>query len=331
MQWLLVSELASKPHHLRAIEIDPDFASAYSALSIVCSNMGQTQEAIQYMQKGYARRERASERERIRIEGNDHNFVTGDKFKGIEAFRAYQLAYPRDSMGFINAADITMELGQWDKAVASSQRAQALEFTSIGVSNLAISLMAVGRHDEARATVEDALARGLDVFYLHLDAYQEAFLRGDTSTMKRHADAVAGKPTEEDYLLAAQADTEAFHGRHTRARELSARAVESARRAGASEMSAVWQAEAALREAEIGEHERARPMCWRAAATVTMRCDSPPSSIATIRSTLPSSSIGWRAFGPRWHSEPRTGRPRSMRSSRLLPSSSASPNPSKAA
>jgi DNA-binding winged helix-turn-helix (wHTH) protein/tetratricopeptide (TPR) repeat protein len=258
MQWLLVSEVASKSHHLRAIEIDPDFASAYSALSIVCSNMGQTQEAVEYMQKAYALRERASERERMRIEGNYHNFVTGDKFKGIEVFRAYQLAYPRDSMGFINAADVMMELGQWDKAVASSQRAHTLEFMSISASNLAISLMALGRHDEARATVEDALARGLDVFYLHLDAYQEAFLRGDTSTMKRHADAVAGRPTEEDYLLATQADTEAFHGRHARARELSARAAESARRAEAVEMSAVWQAEAALREAEIGERERAR-------------------------------------------------------------------------
>jgi DNA-binding winged helix-turn-helix (wHTH) protein/tetratricopeptide (TPR) repeat protein len=258
MQLLLMGELACIPHHLRAIEIDPDFASAYSALSIACANMGQTQEAIQHMQKAYALRERASERERMRIEGSYHHFVTGDKFKAIEAFRVYQHAYPRDAMGFVNAADLAMELGQWEKAVAASQRANALEFNAPSASNLAIALMALGRHEEARATVEDALARGLDVFYLHLDAYQEAFLRGDSSTMKRHADAVAGRPTEEDYLLAAQADTEAFHGRHARARELSARAVESARRAGATEMSAVWQAEAALREAEIGEIERAR-------------------------------------------------------------------------
>jgi DNA-binding winged helix-turn-helix (wHTH) protein/tetratricopeptide (TPR) repeat protein len=258
MQLLLVGEPASIPHHLRAIEIDPYFASAYSALSIACANMGQTQEAIQHMQKAYALRERASERERMRIEGSYHHFVTGDKFKAIEAFRAYQHAYPRDAMSFVNAADLAMELGQWEKAVAASQRANALEFNAPSASNLAIALMALGRHEEARATVEDALARGLDVFYLHLDAYQEAFLRGDSSTMKRHADAVAGRPTEEDYLLAAQADTEAFHGRHARARELSARAVESARRAGATEMSAVWQAEAALREAEIGEIERAR-------------------------------------------------------------------------
>jgi tetratricopeptide (TPR) repeat protein len=128
----------------------------------------------------------------------------------------------------------------------------------VSASNLAIALMAVGRHDEARAMLEDALARGQDVFYLHLDAYHEAFLRGDASTMKRHADAVAGKPCEEDYLLAAQADTEAYHGRHVRARELTARAVQSARDADAIEMAAMWQAEAALREAEIGEPERAR-------------------------------------------------------------------------
>jgi DNA-binding winged helix-turn-helix (wHTH) protein/tetratricopeptide (TPR) repeat protein len=258
LQWIVVGEQASKVHFLRAIELDPDFASAYSALAHVCNNMGQTQEAIQCMQKAYEVRSRSTEREWMRIEAGYHALVTGDKFKGLEATRLWQLTYPRDTTAFTNGADVMMDVGQWDKAVAASQRAYALESTPISASNLAIALMAVGRHDEARATLQDAFARGYDTFYLHLDAYQEAFLRGDTSAMKRHADAVAGRPCEEDYLLAAQADTEAYHGRHVRARELSARAVESARRAEAIEMSAVWQAEAALREAEIGELERAR-------------------------------------------------------------------------
>jgi tetratricopeptide (TPR) repeat protein len=258
VQWNQLGEPASKPSFLRAIEIDPEFASAYSGLSFVCNNMGQADEAIRYMRKAYEARGRASERERLRIEAGYHSVVTGDKFKAVEALRMYQLSYPRDSNGFTNAAAELMDLGHWDKAVAACQRAHALEVSNVSFSNLAIALSAVGRTDEARAVLEDSFARGNDVFYLHLDAYLDAFLRDDAAAMKRHVDAVAGRPGEEDYHIAAQADTEAFHGRYERARELSARAVESARDAGATEMAAVWQVVSALREAETGELDRAR-------------------------------------------------------------------------
>src|SRR5258706_11229030 len=133
-----------------------------------------------------------------------------------------------------------------------------MEPTAVAGSNLAIALMAVGRHDEARAILEDVLARGFDAFYVHLDAYHEAFLREDAEAMRRHAQSVSGRDGEEDFLIAAQADTEAFYGRFERARALSRRAVDSARRAGSLEMSAMWEAQAALREAEIGDAGRAR-------------------------------------------------------------------------
>ena len=258
MQWNVLGEPASRAHYQRAIDIDPEFASAYSALAFVCSNMGQNEEGVQLMRRAYELRGRASERERARIEAGYHSIVTGDMFKGIEALRMAQVTYPRDSNNFTNAGALLMEVGQWDKAVAAAQRGHALEPNNISANNLALALGGVGRHDEARATLEDAFARGHDVFYLHLDAYLEAFLRDDASAMKRHVDAVAGRPWEEDYLIAAQADTEAFHGRHERARELSARAIASARDAGAIEMAAAWQVEAAWREAEIGETDRAR-------------------------------------------------------------------------
>src|SRR5258708_31294068 len=154
--------------------------------------------------------------------------------------------------------------GRWEKALATTQRGYPRGPQNVGCSNLAIALMAVGRHDEARALLEDAFARGLDAFYLHLDAYQEAFLRGDTVTMQRHARAVEGHEGEEDFLIAVQADTEAFFGRHDRARDLSRRAVESAKRAGALEMAATWAAEAAVREPEIGDPARPRTLALEA-------------------------------------------------------------------
>ena len=258
VQWNILGESAGKPHYLRALELDPHFASTYSALAHVCANLGQTEESTRYMQQAYDLRDRATERERMRIVAGYHSNVTGDMYKGIDAHRAWEMHYPRDSTASVNLANVCMQVGQFEKALAAAQRAQAMETTIISANNLSIILMALGRHEEARAILDDCFARGFDVFYLHLDAYHEAFLCGDEAAMRRHVLAVAGKEGEEDYLIAAEADTEAFHGRHDRARVLSRRATESARRAGALEMAAMWLAESALRDAEIGESARAR-------------------------------------------------------------------------
>jgi len=68
----------------------------------------------------------------------------------------------------------------------------------------------------------------------------------------------AGRSGEEDWLLSAQSDTEAYFGRPGKAREFSRRAVESAVSADAKETAALWQGNAALREAEFGNASSAR-------------------------------------------------------------------------
>src|SRR5204863_7984070 len=50
----------------------------------------------------------------------------------------------------------------------------------------------------------------------------------------------------------AQSDMEAYYGRLTKARDFSRRAVDSAVRADSKETAALWQVNAALREAEFG-------------------------------------------------------------------------------
>jgi DNA-binding winged helix-turn-helix (wHTH) protein/tetratricopeptide (TPR) repeat protein len=256
-QWLIHGEAAAKPHQLRAIELDPNFASAYSALALACNNMGQTLEAHRYMQKAYDLRERVAEHERLRLEASYHSLVTGDLFKGLDPHRLWARMRPKDFTALGNLSNSYSLLGQWDKALEAAERAIVGDSTNIITSNLAIALMAVGRRDDARAVLERGFAQGFDAFYLHLDAYQEAFLRGDAETMRRHVAAVAGRGGEEDFLIAAEADTAAFHGQYSRARELTHRAIESARRADSAEMAASWSVEAALREAEVGERDRA--------------------------------------------------------------------------
>jgi hypothetical protein len=68
----------------------------------------------------------------------------------------------------------------------------------------------------------------------------------------------AGRSSEEDWLLSTQSDTEAYLGRLTKAQEFSRLAVQSALHADAKETAALWQANAALREAEFGNASSAR-------------------------------------------------------------------------
>jgi eukaryotic-like serine/threonine-protein kinase len=55
-----------------------------------------------------------------------------------------------------------------------------------------------------------------------------------------------------------QSDTEAYYGRISKARDFSRRAVDSAVRADSKETAALWEANAALREAELGNAASAR-------------------------------------------------------------------------
>jgi tetratricopeptide (TPR) repeat protein len=89
-------------------------------------------------------------------------------------------------------------------------------------------------------------------------AYYLGFLQNDSATMAQHVAWGAGKPGDEDPLLAAQSDTEGYYGRLAAARDFARRAVDSAVRADSKETAALWQANGALREAEFGNAAQAR-------------------------------------------------------------------------
>src|SRR5262249_36869750 len=103
--------------------------------------------------------------------------------------------------------------------------------------------------------------------------------------MERHINWAMAKPGEEDLLLSIQSDTEAYFGRLTKAREYSRRAMDSAKNADSSEAAALWQANAALREAEFGNAAAAKQ-----AATAAMAIS--PGKDVTILSALALARAG---------------------------------------
>jgi serine/threonine protein kinase/Flp pilus assembly protein TadD len=246
------------PFLRRAIELDPNFAMAYAGLGIHYANTGQPTLAAANIQKAYDLRDHVSERERLRITA-DYAFSSGDLEKEAQSYELWIQSYPRDYVPHGNLGANYAALGQWDKAITELHEALRLEPNSVvSYENLAEVFVALNRFEDAKATIALAHERKLDNAFIHLLEYTLAFLHRDTGEMERQVAWGAGKPGDEDPLLSAQSDTEAYYGRLAKARDFSRRASDSAVRADSKETAALWQANAALREAEFGNAELAR-------------------------------------------------------------------------
>jgi len=247
------------PFLRRAIELDPNFAMAYARLAVAYGNLGQPSLAAENLKKAYALRDRVSEREKFHITADYYAFATGELEKEAQTYVLWMQSYPRDFIPHSNLGDNSRTLGQYDKAVAETQEALRLEPNNLYEhTNLALDLLALNRLDETRAALDQSRVLGLEGLTLHLNAYYLAFLEGDPAKMEREGSWGAGKPGAEDPLLSAQSDTEAYYGRLAKARDFTRRAVDSAFRADSKETAALWQVNAAVREAEFGNAAAAK-------------------------------------------------------------------------
>ncbi len=249
---------AAVPFFKRALELDANFAAAYASLGVAYANLGQASLAAENLKKAYALRERVSEREKYRISSVYYSHVTGELEQASQVYELWAKSYPQDVIPPGNLGDIYHELGQYEKALSKNQESQLLEPDVTGYFNLAQVYLALNRPEDARKTIEQAQAGKFEGDLLHWVIYQLAFLVGDAAEMGRQVEWAAGKPGTEDVLLSFQSDSEAYYGRLTKARDFSRRAVDAAIRADSKETAALWQVNAALREAEVGNTAAAK-------------------------------------------------------------------------
>jgi eukaryotic-like serine/threonine-protein kinase len=246
------------PFYKRALELDPNLAAAYAALGVVYANLGQASLAAENVKKAYELRDRVSEREKYRITSLYYGYVTGELEQASQVYELWAKSYPQDVVPPINLGDIYAQLGQYEKAMTETQEGLRLESVMSGHSNLFEDYLALNRLDDAKKVLEQAQERKLEGDFLHWGIYQLAFLKGDAAEMERQLAWGAGRPGTEDLLLSFQSDTEAYSGRLVKARDFSRRAVDAAVRNDSKETAALWQVNAALREAEFGNAAAAK-------------------------------------------------------------------------
>jgi len=257
--WSAKGDTAALPFFKRAVELDPNFAMAYAQLSVLYHDLNEIAGAAGNGRKAFDLREKVSERERFWIESGYYNFATEELEKGAQTDELWQQTYPRDAMPYTELGFVSYTLGNWEKALEEWRVAMRLDPNNgLLYYLLSLAYMSLNRLDEAEAVFEQAEERKLENEQLLQSRYFLAFLKDDTAQMAQLVAAAMGKPGAEDLLLAAQADTEGWHGRLKNAHELTGQAMDSAQHNDAKETAAGYQAEAALREVESGNREEAR-------------------------------------------------------------------------
>jgi serine/threonine protein kinase/tetratricopeptide (TPR) repeat protein len=252
---------AALPFYKRAVELDPNFAMAYNAMSGIYSNLGEIGRAAENVRKAYDLREKTSEREQFVIEGEYYLIATGELDKAAQTFELWRQTYARHDMSHIcrELGFISSSIGNLEKSLEEFQEAMSLEPNRLSnYANLGNAYTSLNRLDEAEAVYKQAEERKLEGEGLIGNRYQLAFLKGDAAQMAQLASEALGKPGTEDLLLAEQADTQGWYGKLKNANELTRRAMDSAQNNDAKEAAAAYQVAAALREVESGNSRHAR-------------------------------------------------------------------------
>jgi tetratricopeptide (TPR) repeat protein len=248
-----IDSAAAIPFFQRAVSLDPNFAMAYAGMGTAYSQLGENARAAESTRKAYELRERTSERERLYIDSHYAQFVTGNLEAARSAYELWAQTYPRDDSPPINLAAIYVYSGDYEKALIAAQEALKLNTGSaIAYVNLVAVYLYLNRLDEAKATAQEARAHNLDAPSIHRILYEVDFLQHDAAGMEREAASVMGKAGDEDWMLDLESQTAAYGGEFGRARELTRRASDSAQRADEKEGAAGYQADAAIREAWVG-------------------------------------------------------------------------------
>jgi tetratricopeptide (TPR) repeat protein len=257
---------AAVPFLKRAIEIDPNFASAYAALGRMYGDIGESALSAENTSRAYQLRDRTSDQERFFISLTYDLQVTGNLEKSHQTCDLWIQTYPRSWLphGLLSGG-IYPPLGKYEKAAEEAQTAIRIDPDfSIGYANLTASYLSQGRMADAENTLQRASERKLDIPDFYVLRYVIAFLKDDKTGMEREAARPREKPGVDDWMSNAEGFVAAYAGRLEEARKMSRRAADLARKDDRRETEALYETDAAVREALFGNVSSAKQGTKRA-------------------------------------------------------------------
>ena len=235
------------PFYKKALELDPNFALAYTELAVVYRNTDQWKLAADMTKKAYELREAVSESEKLRITYYYYNFVNGELDRAIDTLELWRNTYPNFVVSYVSLSDSMERIGQSEKAVAFAREGIRIDpnYATIYM-NLVESLVSLGRYDEAKETCKTAFDRKLDGTYFHLFPLMIAFIENDQAAMQSNLRWFAGRD-DEHLAFDVQARAAGVKGQWRTAQDFSRRSVDLATHTSALEVAGKYAAEQAVR------------------------------------------------------------------------------------
>jgi eukaryotic-like serine/threonine-protein kinase len=255
----------------RAVELDPNFAAAWDDLGISYHNAHENTLAVQCFTKAFELKQRVSKREQYTIAADYYNMVTGELDKALQQYELWIHDYPRGD-AYNNSGQVYAALGNYEKAIGNGRKDMELSpgFAATYANNASYYL-ALNRPDEATSALAEAQVRKLDNPEIHLMLYQVAFFKNDNSGMQEQKRWAEQNPSSLAQFLPSLADTEAYFGRLSKARQLYRQAADLAKSDNSPDRAAIANIQIALWDAAFGNSAQAEAEASAAAKSTAAR------------------------------------------------------------
>jgi len=245
----------------RAVELDPQFCSAYGMLGSAYHSIGDGQASRKNFARAFELKDRRlTQEENFQTTALYHSAITGNLEKEIAVLVLYKQAYPRSAVAFNFLGIAYAQLGRIEEALQEFYL--AIDHSPVPsaqhYSNASNALMILGRFDEAKKILDQWRQKGSLTPFQRAIRYRIAFIENDAATMERLARETPGDDMSWQMQLAF------FRGDLIKLRSLSESLVQQQSRANRMENAANELAWHAVAESYLGNYALARQLCRQA-------------------------------------------------------------------
>jgi eukaryotic-like serine/threonine-protein kinase len=153
----------SLPLFRHAVELDPEFATAYLHIASVYYNFKDLDHEREALKKAYALQDALTESNRLYLAAAYHHEVTGDLYESLNTYKAWVALYPNDKSAWGNLAAQYDDLGQAALGIEPARRTLAMDPSiDAAYQNLGMVQLHSGQPAAALQTCQLAIDRHLD-------------------------------------------------------------------------------------------------------------------------------------------------------------------------
>jgi DNA-binding winged helix-turn-helix (wHTH) protein/Flp pilus assembly protein TadD len=182
-------EFEVMPMYQRAVDLDPRFAMAWSALATQYYNLSEYKLASELYRKSFELSDQVSAKENLIIRARYYAEGQQDLQQGIKVYQLWAATYPNDWVPWMGLANEYTRLGQYNDAVTAGQRALQLEPNRpITYSVLVRAYKRAGRYYEAKLLAAKALQMDKGSSTLHGLLYVIAWQEHDADALARETE-----------------------------------------------------------------------------------------------------------------------------------------------